>query len=127
MCNPMILRQVTPLFHRQSSLLYSRGIGVQEMEGSRRSIVLSLLLALIPLTFALTLSIPSTYALPPSVNDANVITVDVDGQLNICNPASPCLTAKVQVNASGPDTEDLTGTLLIHRIAPSPPKPALAM
>jgi len=85
-----------------------------------RRIVLPLLLAMVALTLAPRLAIPSIFAL--RVVDVNAVSADINGQLNICNPPTPCVNVKLQANASGPDTSDLTGTLLIYLTSPSAPQ-----
>jgi hypothetical protein len=96
------------------------------MRGSCRKVVLFLLLILIPMTVALTIpATPPTLALAP-VEDTNAVVAGINGQVNICTPPNPCVTAKLQVNASGPDTEDLAGTMLIYRVAPYPAQPCIA-
>lgn len=62
----------------------------------------------------------------PSVNAASTITAEISGQVNICNLSNPCSIATLEVTVSGPDPQDLTGTLLIHRPVPSPPEPCVA-
>jgi len=84
------------------------------------------LFLLISLTIAPTIfTLHPTFAMTSPVDAGSSIIAEVNGQVNICTPA-PCFTAKLQAHASGPDSQDLTGTLLIYRAAPSPPQPCEA-
>jgi len=96
------------------------------MKSPRTYIVLSLLLMLTLDTIALTIyaTLPALAVTP--VDDTNAVVADINGQVSICTPPNPCLSAKLEVNASGPDAGDLSGTMLIFRVAPSPPQACIA-
>jgi len=97
--------------------LHDGSLGVQVMKDFLRTVVFSLVVALAASNVS---SIPSTFAM--SAKDANAIEADINGQLNICNPSTSCINAKLQANATGPGTDDLSGTLLIYVTSPSSPQ-----
>jgi hypothetical protein len=91
------------------------------------STVLSLLLLFAPLTIAPTIfQTPPVFAIPQPVDAANAVVADINGQLITCNSTNTCITAKFQSNASGPDTADLAGILLIYGVSPAPSQPCMA-
>jgi hypothetical protein len=59
------------------------------------------------------------------VDAANIVTAEIDGELNICHQPDPCVAANFQGNATGSDVTYLGGVLLIYSIEPYAPQPCI--